>query len=70
MGALAKLIGIGFSVWFVGAWGIMLQVGIAHLHWWPLVPLMGFGTALGLFGPVVLIAIIAGVLKVVFGLDD
>lgn len=30
------------------AWSLMITAGIAHRDWWPLVPVMGFGTAFAL----------------------
>lgn len=32
--------------WLVTAWEFMLAVGVAHAHWWPALPLLGYRTAL------------------------
>lgn len=34
------------ATWLCGSWTLMLGVGIAHLHWWHQIPVMGFPTAL------------------------
>lgn len=36
----------GLIVWPLIAWEFMLAVGIAHLHWWPAIPVIGYPTAL------------------------
>lgn len=34
--------------YLTAAWSLMITAGIAHRDWWPLVPVMGFGTAIAL----------------------
>jgi hypothetical protein len=43
---LLVLIGGLVAVWVVGAWWLMLGVGIAHRDWWPLMPTMSYHAAL------------------------
>jgi hypothetical protein len=33
-------------LWPLMAWEFMLAVGVAHLHWWPVVPVIGYQTSL------------------------
>lgn len=34
------------ATWPVVAWQFMLAVGVAHLHWWPAMPDIGYTTSL------------------------
>lgn len=68
--AVLKMVLAILVSWALGAWSMMITVGVAHADWWPLIPLMSFHVALALFGIVILVGIAVGVLKVVFGLAD
>lgn len=50
-------VGVAFT-----AWGLMLSAGAAHHNWWPQMPLMGYGDAVGIVMagslPVVILALI------------
>jgi hypothetical protein len=46
MKVLFALILIVAAAWAIGAWALMLEVGVAHRDWWPLLPPMGYGVAL------------------------
>lgn len=43
---LLVLVGGLFAVWLLGAWWLMLGVGIAHRDWWHLMPTMSFHAAM------------------------
>lgn len=32
--------------WLLSAWALMLFIGILHHEWWPVIPTMGYDTAL------------------------
>jgi hypothetical protein len=55
MAARRLVFGI-FSSWITTAWWLMLMVGNAH-RWWHQMPLMGFGTALAIMLPGILIGV-------------
>jgi len=53
------------ATWLGFGWALMLEIGVAHRDWWPLLPLMSYHVALIfsfiaiLFGLVVSIAKVA-----------
>lgn len=46
MGKIIATFITSLIAWPVLAWDFMLAVGVAHLHWWPQVPVIGFTTSL------------------------
>lgn len=43
---MLALIPLVFCAWLVGAWSLMLTVGIIHGAWIPQLPTIGYATAL------------------------
>lgn len=37
---------IAFGYWLLCGWALMMLVGVLHHQWWPVIPTMGYGTAL------------------------
>ncbi|SET51649.1 hypothetical protein [Nonomuraea wenchangensis] len=46
MGAVLLFIAIVVGGWVASAWALMMFVGILHHEWWPVIPTMGYDTAL------------------------
>jgi hypothetical protein len=53
------------AAWLVSAWSLMLMVGIAHLDWWSVIPLMSYGTAVSITAVSVAAVVLGQVLKAV-----
>lgn len=43
--------------WAIGAWSVMLAIGIMHNDWWAFIPPMGFATAMKVIAPAFFIAL-------------
>lgn len=69
MKTLSVLIVTIVGTWLGFAWVLMLEIGVAHRDWWPLMPLMSYHVALIFAGLGVLLGVIVGVLKSLVG-DD
>lgn len=55
------LLAVVVATWLGFAWALMLEVGVAHRDWWPLLPLMSYHAALVFAGLAVLFGLAAGV---------
>lgn len=55
---------IFFLIWFVGAGSLMLTVGNLH-QWWHVIPLMGYGTAMGITLPAAIVSVVMGVIAAI-----
>ena len=56
-----SLIGIVVAFWLSFAWALMLEVGVAHRDWWPLLPLMSYHVALIFSSIGVLFGLVVGI---------
>ncbi len=63
------LIAVTACAWLTFAWVLMLEVGVAHRDWWPLMPLMSYHVALAFSTIGVMFGVIMGILKAFTG-DD
>ncbi len=53
------------GAWAAGSWALMLEIGVAHRRWWPLVPPMGYGAALTIAGIAVALSLLVGIAQAV-----
>lgn len=53
------------AAWLVSAWSLMLMVGIAHIDWWSVIPVMSYGTAVSIAGVSMVAIVLSQVLKAV-----
>ena len=60
MARLLFFLVVAAVLWLLGSWSLMLTVGIAHLDWWHLVPVMSFQVADTITGVAVLFAVVTG----------
>jgi hypothetical protein len=65
MKVLFMLILILAVAWAGTAWALMLEVGVAHRRWWPLLPPMGFGAALTIAAIGVAFGVLVGIAQAV-----
>jgi len=48
------------GAWLAGAWGLMVEIGIAHGSWWPIIPTIGYVTALKIAAIASVVAFVRG----------
>ncbi len=57
MRAFSALIGLAVGV-LVGAWGLMILVGVLHHEWWEFIPTMSYRTAVMVELAVLMVAVV------------
>lgn len=53
------------ATWLGFAWALMIEVGVAHRDWWPLLPLMSYHVALVFAGIGVLFGLAVGIAQAI-----
>ena len=46
MGVILLVLAFSLGGWLLSAWALMMFIGILHHEWWPVIPTMGYDTAL------------------------